>query len=499
MAMKDIHKSYIPLEREEGFLQRQVPRLKTLVLILIVGVVLATQIYNPNKRVIEAMAGLLLISIMWRFSILPALWMFLIMYPFPFAISWGTSNEIFVLVIILVATLRVSTREHTFSIDRKIRLPLLLMVFSYLFSFLNVTPELTHYSLVNTFNFLTAAMFMLLIINFVTDEKKLRKTLQIMMISVALFIAFTIFEMLFPGRTIIPNWLYTTHRTRLIMKDIRMGGPFHDYELAAEFFTLNAFFIFFLFLRSKRMLFRALFGALLLVDLFMMFTTITRGALFSLLAGTAYLVFLSRKELNAVRLTYIVGGLVLTLFVMEWFVATYTTSGSLFSRVVETTFERGLIPTNRVGTWEGAFERGMENPIFGHGAGWDVGGKLWFGLWPHSLYLFYFNITGLFGLGAFILLVSKLLRSTMSGLKTSLVSSPFPEAFMKIMHVVLIIFLFDQIKIEYLRNSMYTYFIWFMFGLIIATHNIIIKQRNGRKTSDLAAAAAGQATVDTAP
>jgi len=52
---------------------------------------------------------------------------------------------------------------------------------------------------------------------------------------------------------------------------------------------------------------------------------------------------------------------------------------------------------------------------------------------------------------------------------------------------VLIIFLFDQIKIEYLRNSKYTYFIWFLFGLIVATHNIIIKQRSEREAAERAA------------
>jgi hypothetical protein len=55
------------------------------------------------------------------------------------------------------------------------------------------------------------------------------------------------------------------------------------------------------------------------------------------------------------------------------------------------------------------------------------------------------------------------------------VNSPFPEAFMKILHVIIVIFLFDQIKIEYLRNATYTLFIWSLFGVILATYNIIKK------------------------
>lgn len=479
-VMKEIGKLYISRERDEGFIKRYLPNLKTIALVIIVGVVLGTQIVNPNKRTIEAIAGLVLLLILWRFSTIGAIWMLLITYPFPFAISWGTSNEIFMLVISLIVLLRVSAGEYKITIDHKIRLPLLLICISYIISFKNVVPGLMQLSLISTFNFFAAATFMVLIINFVDNDDRLRKTLNIMMISAALFVAFTIFEMLFPGKILIPNWLYTQHKERLIMRGIRTGGPFHDFELAAEFFTLNAFFIFLMFIRSRRMATRALFGIFLLVDLFLMFTTITRGALFSLIVGTAYLMFLSRKDISFVRFSYIVVGFVVILVVMEGIVARYTISGSLFERVINTTFEKGLVPSNRVATWEGAIERGMKNPLFGHGAGWDFEKGLTTGMWPHCLYLFYFNVTGLFGLSAFMFLIFRLMKSTLSGVKSSLAIAPFPEALMKIMHVVLVIFLFDQIKIEYLRNSKYTYFIWFFFGLIIATHNIINKQKRER-------------------
>ena len=482
--MKEIERTYIARDSDEGLLKKLIPKLKIFALVLIVGIVLGTQIYNPNKRTIEAIAGLFLLLLLWRFSTIAALWMLMITYPFPFAISWGTSNEIFMLIITMVVLLRITSGGHKMTVDQKIRLPLILLIFSYVVSFNNVTSTLMHFSLVNTFSFLSVASFMILIVSFVNDEVKLRKTVNIMMISAALFIAFTIFEMLFPGRTLIPNWLYTQHKARLVMKGIRMGGPFHDFELAAEFFTLNAFFIFFALIRSKRMAIRALFSIFLFVDLFMMFSTITRGAFFSLIVGMVYLMILSRKDISFVRFSYIVVGMSVALVVIEWVVATYTTSGSLFERVINTTFERGLIPTNRVGTWEGAIERGMKHPFIGHGAGWDLTHGLWFGMWPHCLYLFYFNITGLFGLSAFLFLIYRLLKSTFSGVKASLISSPYPEALMKVLHVVLIIFLFDQIKIEYLRNSQYTYFIWLLFGLIIATHNIINKQKRERAAAE---------------
>ena len=80
-------------------------------------------------------------------------------------------------------------------------------------------------------------------------------------------------------------------------------------------------------------------------------------------------------------------------------------------------------------------------------------------------------------------LMVKIIKSTLSGVRASMTKSSFPEALMKIFHVIILIFLFDQIKIEYLRNSMYTYFIWFLFGLVIATHNVILKQKAERESA----------------
>jgi hypothetical protein len=165
----------------------------------------------------------------------------------------------------------------------------------------------------------------------------------------------------------------------------------------------------------------------------------------------------------------------LMIFLIDTFVSQYTASGSLFDRLFVTTFERGIIPTNRIAPWFGAIERGMEHPIIGNGPGWDFSAGLSKGLWPHNLYLFIFNITGITGLAAFLFFLFRVGRATLPGLHSSLVNSPFPEALMKVLHVCFVMFVIDQIKIEYLRNDKYVFFVWIFFGLIIATYNVIQK------------------------
>jgi len=449
-----------------------------------VGVLLGTQIYNPDKRVIEAIVALILFLMLWSVSTINALWLFILIHPFPFAISLGNSSFVFSVIIFIIYIIRVSAHKDTFHLDRMVNLPILLLVIAYIVSLYNLnysSAYIKRSAYEYTSNFFAAVLFFYLVVNFIDKEWKLKRTLHILIITVTLVIAFNILELLFPGRQIIPGWLYSKHQVGLVTKGLRMQGPFHDFELNAEFLALMAPIIFYILIRSKRLLTRSIYALLLVIDIFVMLTTVTRGAFFSLSAGLIYMTYISRKELNFVRLVTIATALIVIILSLEFVVSKYTISGSLFQRIVNTTFEKGLVPKNRASAWGGAIERGMEHPFIGHGPGWDFTKGLNVGLWPHNAYLFYFNIVGLFGLSAFLLLLYRLFKASLIGIHASLVQSSFSMGFMKIMHVVLIIFIVDQIKIDYLRNGIYSYSIWLLFGLLTATKNIITQQKLQRK------------------
>ncbi len=463
------------------------PSLSTLGIIAFIaaaGALIGFQIANPVKRVLETIGGLILVYLIWNFSTLSALWLILIIYPFPFALSVGNSTFIFVVIVFIIYLLRVATHTATLRFDKRFNLPVIFMVMSYVVSFYNFrgSPEIIRFGLIHTVNLFAAILLFYLITNLVNDERKLQTAVKVSMITCALAILFTVLELLFPGRQLIPGWLYTEHKAQLVMKEIRMGGPFKDYELHAEFFAMNIPVILLLVVRARRLLTRTVFTLLLVAALVMLFTTITRGAFISLTIGMIYLAYIARRDLGFVRLVSIGGALVALVFIIDTLVTQYTVSGSLFGRMIATTFEKGVIPENRVDAWGGAIARGFEHPLIGHGPGWDFSKGIEAGIWPHNAYLFYFNITGLFGLSAFILLLVTLVRASLSGLRSSLVRSPFPEALMKVLHVSLVIFIIDQIKIDYLRNNIYLYFVWFSFGMIAATKNVIeggVRNRTG--------------------
>jgi O-antigen ligase len=307
----------------------------------------------------------------------------------------------------------------------------------------------------------------------------MKKALTAVVISAAFVSLFTLFELLFPGRVLVPNWLYTHHRAVLIVKGLRMGGPFLDYELLSEFFALNIPLIFLCFVRSKKLSGRVVYALLLFADLFLMFSTITRGGVIILIMGFIYMAFISRRDLNFIRLVAFTAILVFLMASIDAFIARYTTSGSTFARLFASTFKRGVIPENRYAIWSRGISMGLETPFLGHGPAWDYIRGVTIRLIPHNIFMYLFDLTGLFGLSAFIFFLYRLVKMSVGSIGASLASSPFPQALLKMLHVCLVMFILDQMKVEYLRNNIYTYFVWLLFGLIAATHSII--QQNARE------------------
>jgi O-antigen ligase len=215
----------------------------------------------------------------------------------------------------------------------------------------------------------------------------------------------------------------------------------------------------------------------------MLFATMTRGAFISLVIGMIYMAYACRKDLNFVRFASLIIIAVVLVLALDMIVAQHTISGSLLTRLVQENKYVHGIPYNRYWAWVGAVNRAREHLIIGHGPGWDFSRGLKLEFWPHNAYLFYLDIGGLFGLFGFVFLLVRLVKASFVSWKSSLVRSPLPEAFMKILNVSLVIFIIDQMKIDYLRNTIYLYFVWFFFGLIAATRNMILEKESIRLAS----------------
>jgi O-antigen ligase len=456
--------------------------------LVMLGIVVGMQIYDPVKRVIEAAVGLAFIAIVSGRPLHWSLSVFLLSYAFPFALKIGTSNVVFIPLLIILWFARVSMgnlpKPRGSIADR----PIVLMILAFLLSFYNNPGgSLLGLAIRFTWAYFTAIGLYYLVVNVVRDEKRLIHILQILALSSLFIMVFCILEMIFPGRVIIPGWIYTPHRQALVMKNIRIAGPFFDYELLAEFLALQIPLLLMLYVRSRRMLFRFAYFALILLDFGILMATSTRGAFISLSLGMLYLAFIVRRDLNIVRIFAILGIALVLVLGSEMVVSKYTISGGMFARLKKTKFI-GLIPDTRIHAWPDALERAREHLLVGRSPAWDFSRKIAKFHWPHNGYLFYLEITGLIGATSFIWLLFVLMKASVKLRARSLFDRDFPRVVMMMLHVDMVIFAVDELKIDFLRNDRYIYFVWTLFALVAATRNIIVERDRQRALEGSAAA-----------
>ncbi len=204
----------------------------------------------------------------------------------------------------------------------------------------------------------------------------------------------------------------------------------------------------------------------MLLTFFCLFATVTRGAILAFLAGSAYLAWLSRRRLDFFRLVgvaAIVAGLVVG---ADFVVANFTNSDSVLERLFTTKLENG-VPDTRSGVWKQSFSNILKKPIIGHGPYMAprIGVEVQF--WPHNVYLYYAYLVGFVGLAFYLWILFELWRITKPR-AASLGSGSYVAGATIVARVMLFTFMIDQIKIDYLRNARYSFFVWMLFGLLYA-------------------------------
>src|SRR4029079_6487819 len=122
---------------------------------------------------------------------------------------------------------------------------------------------------------------------------------------------------------------------------------------------------------------------------------------------------------------------------------------------------------SRVGAWTYSTKYISEHPIIGHGTYYSIEKGLEARWWPHNVYLYYASIVGILGLSCFLWFLWELWKVTTPRTE-SLGSGSYVQRARLFFRVVLVMFMIDETKIEYLRNERYSFFIWFFFGLLVA-------------------------------
>ncbi|MBI5836272.1 MAG: O-antigen ligase family protein [Candidatus Eisenbacteria bacterium] len=449
-------------------------------------------IQRPERRVIQSAAGALLLYLAFRLSIYQSLAFFLVVYPYPTFTSVGSTNTLILFVIAVVWAVRVTTGELKMTFRGLLTPVFPLIILGYLLSTYSIqTEEHLQGSIGILFDVLSCLMLYFMVVNFVTDERSLRRTLYFFGISSILIHFVAVYEVLFPGRAFLPGWLISERTTFLNARfGVRTGGPFRDFELLSEYCAVTIPLVLFLWLRSPRGG-RMFWGVVLGLTVFSQFATVTRGGFVSLILGLAYLAWMLRKELGVVKtvtgfatvLVLLAGiGVVLpSMFRME----------SLFERLERTKLEKGL-PDSRAFTWTQSWKRAQEHIFLGHGPQFTSGSGLTRYYWPHNGYLFLWVTIGLTGLVGYVAAFLTCFFAT-GRYRGPYMSGDFVPGLLTALHVSWLVFMVDQAKIDFGRNPIYFQFTWLLMGLTSAVWAIARHDARAREAAGIPAGVPGVA------
>jgi O-antigen ligase len=443
-----------------------------------VGFFLGEQISKPQGRVIKALVGIFVLYAAWRFPIPISLAAFVLLFPYPFPTVYASSNTIFVFLITAMWLAQIGLRTARPAGRTLLDLPILLLLGVYLLSFNSITyADQLKNSLLNMSIILAGVFVFYLIVSTVRDEATLRRMMNIVTI-MAITCWFTaVWELLFPGRPIVPGWILSGayYNPDAIERGLRVGGPFQDFELFAEFNAMMLPIMIFQAARAEGKRSRAIFAGLVVLNFFVLMATVTRGATIAFVAAMLYMLFLLRKTTRPRTLLITIGMAIIVWSAVEFYLTNYTVSGSVLDRLLGTKIVDGM-PDSRT-FWPDILARALEKPWVGHGPYYEFGEpgreKLRKFFWPHNGYLYYLHTVGILGTAAFLWILGRLLVNSFRWSRHQLDSPDYPRALLFAWHVSLVVFVIDQLKIEYLRNPHYQFWPWIVFGMTVATLNVV--------------------------
>lgn len=437
------------------------------------GVLLGTQYVYPDKRMIPLIISVVVVGVAWRLDLLTGIAILVVALPYPRSTVFGTTNIAFVLMLVIFWLVRVSTRELQPPKASLIDLPIVGLVVVYILSFNNVRGEQSLDFAFRNFELFLGSVFMyFLITNNVHSEKDLRRLHDAQFVSALLVFLLGIWELNHPGQTFIPGWIgfQRTRGTDFNSLNVRIGSAFFDFELLSEFSAMMLLMAMFRWLRAKSNGERGLYTGFMVLNVFIIFATVTRGAIISLILSLPLLLWNVRRHLRIVPLTVATSAIVGTFIGMNFFVAHFTRSGDLFSRMAGTKVVGGWMPDTRAHAWTNAWERALVHPWIGQGPFYaDMPG--YDRMWPHNVYLYYANIVGFIGLAFFLVMLFRFVQITRPR-TDDLVRGPYADSFLLIAQAQLVLFMFNEFKIDYLRNSIYQMVVWVFFSMWTAAYKV---------------------------
>ncbi len=453
------------------------------IIVFVTSLVLSKQLIRPQHRTIKAGVLLLFLVILLRFEMVYSVYFFIILFPFPSGVVLTSTNVLLMTLIPLIWLVRSRATRQKFFAGTNVDKWILVFIVAYFVSLFNVeTTEALSWSFKIIWRQLTAMAFFYLIVTFVDDENQLERMTKVIALSGSLVALTGVVELVSPGATLIPGWIQTGQRLGgagelgYRIKGIRLGGAVGSHEILSDYCGLCLWLMVTHFLRSKNPIEKLFWMVVSASTLVVILGTANRGAILSLAAAFIYALWVFRRRMTLMRYVILISTVAVVFTAAQLLLDKYTIAASVTQRIVGTEF-KGVTPDSRVGVWGPVFQSALQHPFIGHGPYYDTGRGLVRIYWPHNGYLFYLHTLGLFGLSAFLVIVYRLMRSSLRYYHP-LAEGTFLGLATAIFNVQLVQFLVAQMRTDHQRttDSIYMYIAWLVFALIAASGNMLRKR-----------------------
>jgi O-antigen ligase len=354
--------------------------------------------------------------------------------------------------------------------------PIIALLIAFTVSFYNIESTWNLVRALENFAQILAGFAMFyLVVNNLQRPEHLERVHVFQCVSIATVCLLGVFELTSPSGVFIPGWIGFRHSISegVNIHNVRIGGPFFDFELLSEYCAINLLLLLLLVIRARSGARRMIFGSLFALTFFIMFATVTRGGIMAFAVGLLYLLWVLRRRLRFVPVAVALAAAAAVFLAMNYYVANFTNSGDLIARLSNPDswqFKDGM-PAARAPIWQSAFERMMIHPWFGHGPVYNTAKGLDFWYWPHNGYLYIGNLVGIVGLTCYLWLLFQLWRASRP-VSLDLRDANYARAYLLIAHVQLVVFAVDQLKIDFLRNPTYPFQVWLLFAYIVSAHRL---------------------------
>ena len=364
---------------------------------------------------------------------------------------------------------------------KRLRIPMLgsmlFVLLGYVISISQVDPSL--YRLHGIFLITLTSGFAIFVLayNLARNESDPRAVVDLVIVGNILVDAYCLVQLILgPGNSAsILGFEALTSEANRGEGDPRLGGPFGGAPgIVAEYLALVTLILVYETLHSERSRRKKLWF-LIAINVGLIVATGNRGGIVTLVAGLAGFVFLFRKDFGTMKTMQLVSIAAAILALSSVIVIELTDFNVMFNRLARIGEMKGMIPETRQVVWPQAWERFKEVPWFGQGPQWTLPheedgaiypGHAHFG-YPHSLYLYLLVTVGIFGTTTFAVLFfvlgSKMLRSV----RETSVETTYVRGLVRLGPLLLVLFLLDEIRIEFLRPTFsdYQHVIFGLFGL----------------------------------